>query len=114
MVLGMIYKQTAAIKGAQVLAFQPPMVMGYSLTNGLTFSMQDRTGGDVDKFFKITQNFLEELNKRPEISNAMTTYNSNYPQYMMDVDVAKCKQSGIAPSVVLSTMQGYFRRTLCF
>lgn len=79
MVLGMIYKQTAAIKGAQVLAFQPPMVMGYSLTNGLTFSMQDRTGGDVDKFFKITQNFLEELNKRPEISNAMTTYNSNYP-----------------------------------
>jgi len=108
MVLGMIYKQTAAIKGAQVLAFQPPMVMGYSLTNGLTFSMQDRTGGDVDKFFKITQNFLAELNKRPEISNAMTTYNSNYPQYMMDVDVAKCKQSGIAPSVVLSTMQGYF------
>ena len=104
MVLGMIYKQTAAIKGAQVLAFQPPMVMGYSLTNGLTFSMQDRTGGDVDKFFKITQNFLAELNKRPEISNAMTTYNSNYPQYMMDVDVAKCKQSGIAPSVVLSTM----------
>ncbi len=108
MILGMIYKQTAAIKGAQILAFQPPMVQGFSATNGLTFSMQDRTGGSVDKFFNITQKFLAELNKRPEISNAMTSYNSNYPQFIIDVDVAKCKQSGIQPSTVLTTMQGYF------
>lgn len=108
MVLAMIYKQTAAIKDAQILAFQPPMVQGFSATNGLTFSMQDRTGGDVNKFFDVTQKFLGELNKRPEVSSAMTTYNSKYPQYMMDVDVAKCKQSGIDPSVILSTMQGYF------
>ena len=108
MVLGMIYKQTAAIKDAQILAFQPPMVQGFSATNGVTFSMQDRTGGDVNKFFEVTQQFLGELNKRPEVTNAMTQYNSKYPQYIMDVDVAKCKQSGIDPSVVLSTMQGYF------
>ena len=108
MVLGMIYKQTAAIKGAQILAFQPPMVQGFSATNGLTFSMQDRTGGDVNKFFDVTQNFIAELNKRPEISNAMTSYNTKYPQYKIDVDVAKCKQSGIDPSTVLTTMQGYY------
>ncbi len=108
MVLGMIYKQTAAIKGAQILAFQPPMVQGFSATNGLTFSMQDRTGGDVNKFFEVTQKFLKELNARPEISNAMTSYNANYPQYKLDVDVAKCKQSGIDPSTVLTTMQGYY------
>ena len=108
MVLGMIYKQTAAIKGAQILAFQPPMVQGFSATNGLTFSMQDRTGGDVNKFYGVTQKFIAELNKRPEISNAMTSYNTNYPQYKIDVDVAKCKQSGIDPSTVLTTMQGYY------
>ena len=108
MVLGMIYKQTAAIKGAQILAFQPPMVQGFSATNGLTFSMQDRTGGDVNKFFDVTQSFIAELNKRPEISNAMTSYNTKYPQYKIDVDVAKCKQSGIDPSTVLTTMQGYY------
>ena len=108
MVLGMIYKQTAAIKGAQILAFQPPMVTGFSATNGLTFSMQDRTGGDVNDFYNVTQKFLAELNKRPEISNAMTSYNAKYPQYKIDVDVAKCKQSGIDPSTVLTTMQGYY------
>lgn len=108
MVLAMIYKQTAAIKGAQILAFQPPMVQGFSATNGLTFSMQDRTGGDVNKFFDVTRKFLDELNKRPEITNAMTSYNTKYPMYMIDVDVAKCKQAGIDPSTVLNTMQGYY------
>ena len=107
-VLGMIYAQTSVIKGAQILAFQPPMVQGFSATNGLTFSMLDRTGGDVNNFFKITQNFLAELNKRPEIATAMTSYNSQYPQYQIDVNVEKCKQSGISPSSVLTAMQGYY------
>ena len=108
MVLGMIYKQTAAIKGAQILAFQPPMVTGFSATNNMTFAMQDRTGGSLDKFFDITKKFIAELNKRPEFSNAMTAFNSSYPQYLIDVDVAKCKQAGISPSLVLTTMQGYY------
>ena len=106
MVLGMIYKQTAAIKGAQILAFQPPMVTGFSVSNGVTLSMQDRTGGSLDKFFDITKKFLAALNERPEFSNAMTAFNSSYPQYLITVDVAKCKQAGITPNTVLSTMQG--------
>lgn len=108
MVLGMIYKQTAAIKGAQILAFQPPMVSGFSANNGISFSMQDRTGGNLDKFFDITKQFIAELNKRPEFSNAMTSFDSSYPQYQINVDVAKCKQAGISPKLVLQTMQGYY------
>ncbi len=107
-VLGMIYKQTATIKGAQILAFAPPMVSGFSVSNGLTFSMEDRTGGDLNKFFQITQTFLKALNERQEIQNAMTSYNPNNPQYMVDVDVAKTKQAGTSPSAVLSVLQGYY------
>ena len=107
-VLGMIYLQTANIKDAQILAFAPPMISGYSATNALTLSMQDKTGGDLNKFFTTTQSFLAELNKRPEIQTAMTSYNPNYPQYMVDVDVAKCKQAGISPSTVMTTLQGYY------
>ena len=107
-VLGMIYLQTANIKGAQILAFGPPMVPGFSATNGLTFALQDRTGGTIDKFYGNTQTFLDALGKRPEISKAMTMFNPKYPQYLVDVDVAKCKQSGITPKTVLSTLQGYF------
>ncbi len=107
-VLGMIYKQTANIKDAQILAFGPPMIPGFSANNGVSLVMQDRTGGDLNDFFNITKEFLAELQKRPEIQVAMTSYNPNYPQYMVDVDVAKTKQAGISPSTVLSTLQGYY------
>lgn len=107
-VLGMIYKQTANIKDASILAFAPPMISGFSANNGLSIVMLDKTGGDLDKFFGITKKYLAELNKRPEIQMAQTSYNSSYPQYMVDVDVAKCKQAGISPSTVLSTLQGYY------
>ena len=107
-VLGMIYLQTASIKDAQILAFAPPMIPGFSATNAISISLQDKTGGDLNKFFGIAQEFLAELNKRPEVQVAMTSYNPNYPQYMIDVDVAKCKQAGISPSTVLTTLQGYY------
>ncbi len=107
-VLGMIYAQTASIKDAQILAFAPPMIPGFSANNGVSLVMLDRTGGDLNRFFGIVQQYLGELNKRPEIQMAMTSYNSSYPQYMIDVDVAKCKQAGISPSTVLTTLQGYY------
>jgi HAE1 family hydrophobic/amphiphilic exporter-1 len=107
-VIGMIYAQTAALKNAQIMAFAPPMISGFSVTNGLTFSLQDKTGGSVDKFFSITQQFLAGLNQRPELSMAMTSYDPRYPQYMVDVNVAKCGESGISPNTVLSTLQGYY------
>src|SRR5574344_826693 len=107
-VLGMIYKQTAAIKDAQILAFGPPMIPGFSAQGGVTMVMQDKTGGDINKFYNVTKDFLAELGKREEIQKAMTSYNPNYPPYMVDVDVAKTKQAGISPSTVLTTLQGYY------
>ena len=107
-VLAQIYLKTAHIKDAQILAFAPPMIPGFSANSGVSLVMQDRTGGDLTKFFDIVKQYLEELNKRPEIQMAQTSYNPNYPQYMISVDVAKCKQSGISPRVVLSTLQGYY------
>nr|WP_311461095.1 efflux RND transporter permease subunit [uncultured Prevotella sp.] len=108
MILGMIYKQTASIKGAQIIAFGPPMIPGYGLSNGVSFVLQDKTGGDLNKFYKVAQDYLAALNKRPEFSRALTTYNPNYPQYMVDVDVAKAKQAGTSPAAILSVLQGYY------
>ena len=107
-VIAQIFVKTAHIKDAQILSFAPPMVPGFSLSSGISLVMQDRTGGSLDKFFGIVKDYLAELNKRPEFQIAQTSYKPNYPQYMVHVDVAKCKQSGISPTTVLSTLQGYF------
>ena len=107
-VLAQIYLKTAHIKDAQILAFAPPMIPGFSANSGISLVMQDRTGGSLDRFFQVTKDYLAELNKRPEIQMAMTSYNPAYPQYMIHVDVAKCKQAGISPNTVLTTLQGYY------
>lgn len=107
-VVGMLTKQFAALKDAHVMVFAPPMIPGYSMTNGFEFSVQDKTGGDINDFFQMTQQFLGQLNQRPEIAYAMTSFSPNFPQYMVDVDVAKCKQAGVTPGQVLSALQGYY------
>ena len=107
-VLAQIYLKTAHIKDASILAFGPPMIPGFSANSGVSLVMQDRTGGDLNRFYGIVKDYLAELNKRPEIQMAQTSYNPSYPQYMISVDVAKCKQAGISPRVVLTTLQGYY------
>jgi HAE1 family hydrophobic/amphiphilic exporter-1 len=102
---GMVGQQ---VKDGRVMFFAPPMIPGYSVTNGFSLQMLDKTGGDINKFFNVTQGFLAKLNQQPEIQMAYTTFNPSFPQYMVDVDVAKCKQAGISPSTVLSTLQGYY------
>lgn len=96
------------VKDARVLCFAPPMIPGYSISNGFEFNLQDKTGGSLDNFYQVAQDFLAELTKRPEISTAATTFNPTFPQYLVDVDVAKCKRAGISPRDVLSALQGYF------
>lgn len=108
-VVGALYMQAKmAIKDARVLLFAPPMIPGYSVTNGFEFNLQDRTGGDLNDFYRIAQEFLAKLKERPEISTAQTSFNPTFPQYMIDINAAKCKQAGISPSDILTTLQGYY------
>ena len=96
------------IKDAQVLFFAPPMIPGYSMSSDIELNMQDKTGGDLNHFFDVVNDYIAALESRPEISRAQTTFNPSFPQYMMDIDAAACKKAGVSPSDILSTMQGYF------
>ncbi len=96
------------IKDAQVLFFTPPMIPGYSVSSDIEMNMQDKTGGSLDHFAEVVNDYIEALKARPEINTAQTTFNPKFPQYMLDIDVAACKKAGISPSTILSTMQGYF------
>ena len=96
------------IKEAQVLFFAPPMIPGYSASSDIELNMQDKTGGDLNHFFEVVNNYTAALEARPEINSAKTSFNPNFPQYMLDIDAAACKKAGISPSDILSTMQGYF------
>lgn len=98
----------ADIRDAQVIAIVPPMISGYGTASGFSMYLQDSSGGDIQEFYNVAVDFIAALNQRPEIGMAYTTYNVNFPQYMVDVDAAKCKRAGISPAEVLSTIGGYY------
>lgn len=102
-----IYKRTAGISSAQIRASQSPMISGYGTGSGFELYVQDRKGVTTDELLKVTRTFLDSLNTRPEISRAYTTFDTKYPQYIVDVDAAECLKHNISPSDVLSTLSGY-------
>ncbi len=103
-----LMQKCSQIKDARVMFFQPPMISGYSATNGFEIKLQDKTGGDINNFFQVYQRFIGALNARPEISMAYSTFNPNYPQYMVELDVAKIKKAGLTQNQILQTLQAYY------
>lgn len=102
-----IYQRTAQIPSAQIRASQSPMISGYGTGSGFELYVQDRSGATSDELLEVTRTFIDSLNTRPEISRAYTTFDTKYPQYMVEVDAVKCLQHNISPSDVLSTLSGY-------
>lgn len=108
-IIKMLYGKSAQIfNEGQILFFAPPMIPGYGVSSGFELNLQDKTGGDLNDFFEVAQNFLAKLNARPEIAAAQTAFSPVFPQYMIDIDAAKCKQAGISPRDILTTLQGYY------
>jgi HAE1 family hydrophobic/amphiphilic exporter-1 len=107
-VINNLFGATAGIKGARVFFMAPPTLEGFGFTSGFEFQVQDRTGGDINHFSDVTNKFLAALNQRPEIQYATSFFNTNFPQFEVEVNVAKCKESGISPATVLNTLQGYY------
>jgi hydrophobic/amphiphilic exporter-1 (mainly G- bacteria), HAE1 family len=107
-VINKLFGATAGIKGAKIFFIAPPTLQGFGNSSGFEFQVQDRSGGDIAHFYDVNNKFLAALNKRPEIQYATSFFNINFPQFEVEVDVAKCKIANISPAAVLSTMEGYY------
>ncbi len=84
------------IKGATIEFMPPPAVPGYGAAGGFELRLLDKTGsGDYKKMEEVNKNFVEELNKRPELSSAASFYTASFPQYMLNVDNDKAQQKGV-------------------
>ena len=107
-VLGMLYQKCSQIKDGRIMFFAPPMIPGFSASNGFEIKLQDKTGGDLNNFFQVYQKYIAALNARPEIQMAYSTFNPTFPQYLVELDVAKIKQAGLTQNQILSALQGYY------
>jgi HAE1 family hydrophobic/amphiphilic exporter-1 len=107
-VIEQMIAKTKGFRDASIVFVAPPTISGFGRSGGFEVQLQDQGGHSTEAFFKVNTNFLAALSKRPEIQFATTSFNPNFPQYMMDVNLEKCKEAGLSVSSLLGTMQGYF------
>lgn len=107
-IMGMVYGFASEIPEASVFSLEPPVIPGYGMGSGFELYMQDKRGVDVNEFKNVTDNFVAALSQRPEIGEVYSTFETNYPQYWVDIDAAQCEQAGISPNEILETLSGYY------
>ncbi len=107
-VLARINDLARKIPDVQIFAMAPPLIDGYGVANGFEIYIQDQAEGDIDDLYNVGTKFIEALLKRPEIASAYSTFNVNFPQYLVEVDAAKCQRAGTTADAVLSTLAGYY------
>lgn len=106
-IIGRAFASVSDISEAKIVFFQPPAISGFGMNSGFSMVLLDRLGGEMSELNATTQQFLSELNKRPEIQYVQTSFNVNYPQYELSINVERAAQSGISVNSILSVLQNY-------
>ncbi|MDT0676406.1 efflux RND transporter permease subunit [Autumnicola musiva] len=102
-----LFQIGAQIPDANILFFAPPSIPGFGVSAGFEAKVLDRTGGTFEELDRVTQQYLQDLSARPEVLYAQSSFNTNYPQYEIDLDVSRAKAAGVPVSSIFSTLQGY-------
>jgi hydrophobe/amphiphile efflux-1 (HAE1) family protein len=99
------------VKEANVFVFNPPTIPGIGTAGGFEFVLEDRAGGDLQKFAGVLNDFLSAANKRPELSRVFTQFNMRTPQIEFVLDRERAKTLGVSISSIFASLQTFFGGT---
>ncbi|MDF9797351.1 HAE1 family hydrophobic/amphiphilic exporter-1 [Catalinimonas alkaloidigena] len=97
------------VKGMNM--YPRPTVQGFGDFDGVQIMLQDLSDGDLSEFGILVNEFIAELSQQKEIDNAFTSYNTNFPQYSLNIDYKKAKALGVSVKDMMFTVQSNFGRT---
>ena len=106
-ITGKLFGVASTIPDANIIFFAPPSIPGFSASSGVEVNLLDRSGGSFKDLDKANQDFMQSLMSHPEVQYAQSAFNTNYPQYQMDINIPLAKQTGVTISDIFATIQGY-------
>jgi hydrophobic/amphiphilic exporter-1 (mainly G- bacteria), HAE1 family len=105
-IIEQLIEKTKHIKDAEIQFFPPPAVPGFGNASGFEVRLLDKTGsGKLQKTAEVAEKFISELKKRPEIKDVFSSFNPNFPQYMIHIDQDVAAKKGISVDVAMSNLQ---------
>jgi HAE1 family hydrophobic/amphiphilic exporter-1 len=104
-IINELEEKSKDIPGATLEFFQPPAVPGYGAAGGFELRLLDKAGsGDYKKMETVSNDFVKELNKRPELASVFTFYSASFPQYMLNIDNDIAQQKGVTIENATNTL----------
>jgi HAE1 family hydrophobic/amphiphilic exporter-1 len=104
-IMAELEEKTKDLPGANIEFFQPPAVPGYGAAGGFELRLLDKAGsGDYKKMETVNNDFVKELNKRPELASVFSFYSASFPQFMLKVDNDLAQQKGVSIENAMSTL----------
>lgn len=105
-----VRKDLSEIHEARFTVFARPTVQGFGDFAGIELVLQDRIGGDIRDFNAVADTFINKVSELPQIATANTTFQSNFPQYMIDIDEVKARTLGVNVNDLMQTIRQYYAR----
>jgi HAE1 family hydrophobic/amphiphilic exporter-1 len=105
-IIAAVQSKIKNVQDADIQFFPPPAVPGYGNASGFEFRILDKTGtGDLVALQKVTDEFNENLTKRPEIKNAFSSFDASFPQYRLNFDYDAASAKGVTVDNAMATLQ---------
>ncbi len=105
-IIEILKEKTSHIKGADIQFLPPPAVPGFGNASGFEMRLLDKSGtGDLNKLDQVSQSFLDDLRKRPEIKNVFTSFDPKFPQYLIHIDQDVAAKKGITAESAMTNLQ---------
>jgi len=107
-IIQFLRNKTSYIRDAKIDFFTPPPIPGYGNASGFELRLLDKTGGgNIKELEKVTNQFVDDLNKQKGISNTFTSFDASYPQYMVTIDYLKAAQKNVVVGDILNSLQTF-------
>ncbi|AWH75599.1 hydrophobe/amphiphile efflux-1 family RND transporter [Dokdonia sp. Dokd-P16] len=106
-ITGKLFGLGANIPEAKIIFFSPPSIRGFGNSSGFEVNLLDKFGGEFKDLDVANKEFAAALMSHPEIKYAQSSFNTEYPQYEMEINVPLAKEKGVAINSIFSTLQGY-------
>lgn len=100
-------KSSGSIKEASIIVLNPPPIPGIGSAGGFEFVLEDQSGGSIEQFNSVIQEFLAAAAKRPELTRVFTQFSTNVPQIEYVIDRERAKTLGVPISDIFSTLQTF-------
>ena len=105
-VMKILRQKTAHIADATIEFFPPPTVPGFGNSSGFELRLLNKSGNDdLVETDRAVNHFLQALNDDEVIENTSSTFNVNFPQYLLEIDYDLAAKKGISVENSMNTLQ---------